>query len=130
MIADSRVCRSLSRASRRTVGLCAASTVHVDSSVGRGQKTRPDPTSYILWLLAAFRKRLDRPTWFSRELAPSTYAAFVLHPPMVVGVGLMLRSVGLPPIPKLLVAGFVGLAVCFAVAGLVRRLPLVRRVVG
>lgn len=86
--------------------------------------------SLILWLLAAFRKRLDRPTWFSRELAPSTYAAFVLHPPMVVGVGLMLRSVGLPPIPKFLVAGFVGLVVCFAAAGLVRRLPLVRRVVG
>ena len=41
LILDSRVCRTLPRAFRRTAGLCTASTVHVHSSAGRGQRARP-----------------------------------------------------------------------------------------
>jgi len=86
--------------------------------------------SLIALLLIVFRRRLDRPTWASRELAPSAYGAFILHAPVVVGVGVALRPLDIPPIPKFLVAGAIALTLCFVFAGLIRRLPLVRKVIG
>jgi hypothetical protein len=60
--------------------------------------------------------------------SPSAYAAFVLHAPLVVGVGLMLQSLGWPPLVKFVVAGSLSVLASFGLGAALRRLPGVARV--
>jgi fucose 4-O-acetylase-like acetyltransferase len=74
-------------------------------------------------------------TWWSRTnavlqwLARSAYAAFILHPPIVVALGVVARSWTAAPLGKFLVVGVLAVAVSFVCGGLLCRLPGTRRIV-
>ena len=81
-----------------------------------------------LALLALFRRRLDRsgPLW--RYLSNHVYAVYVTHAFIVTAVGYALSVVPVPTLAKVAIAVVVALPACFALAGLVRWLPGMRRV--
>jgi glucan biosynthesis protein C len=81
-----------------------------------------------LALLAFFRRRLDRsgPLW--RYLSNHVYAVYVTHAFIVTAVGYALSVVPVPTLAKVAIAVVVALPACFALAGLVRWLPGMRRV--
>lgn len=82
----------------------------------------------FLGLLVVFRRWANRPGALWNELSRSAFGVYVLHAPLVVGLTVLLSGVRWEPLLKLLLAIAIALPLCFTVAGLVRRLPGVRRV--
>ena len=88
----------------------------------------PLAVSAAVWLLGTAQQRLDRPPGpRGRALARSSYAAFILQGPVLIGLMLALRPIGLPAEIKALVVASAGVAGSFALAWLlVSRTPLSR----
>ena len=79
-------------------------------------------------LLMVFRRWVNRTGRLWRELSHNAFGVYVLHPPLLVLVAIPVALVPIDPLLKLLVAVLVAIPFCFAVAGLVRRIPGVSRV--
>ena len=85
--------------------------------------------SASLWALEYFRRRHNRQGEVGRQLTRSAYGAFVLQTPIVVGIALALRPLGLAPEAKLLILAVTGLVLSYGLSWLaVTRLPLINRV--
>ena len=82
----------------------------------------------ILGLLWQFQKRLSLQNRLSRWLAERSYAVFIIHPPVLVGISLALRPWGAPPFFKFLIAGSLACVGCMAAATLLLKVPGVRKV--
>jgi len=74
----------------------------------------------VAWLLI-FRKRMNQPstlwTWLNRR----AYAVYIIHPPVLVGISLLLHIWVAPALVKFTVTGTLSCAVCWFIAD-----PLVR----
>ncbi|HVT74778.1 MAG TPA: acyltransferase [Lacunisphaera sp.] len=82
----------------------------------------------MLTMLWGFRSHLAGGNVVTAFLARNAYGAYIVHPPVVVGLGLLLRGWAIPPLLKF---GVVGLAACagaWAVAGLLVRVPGLKRI--
>ena len=62
-------------------------------------------------------------------LSRQSYGAFILHPPVIVGVALLIEPFPLPAIVKFVLLASTGTAISFALAWAMRKIPLVRNVV-
>jgi peptidoglycan/LPS O-acetylase OafA/YrhL len=80
------------------------------------------------WLLV-FRKHMNRPsplwTWLNRR----AYAVYIIHPPVLVGISLLLHPWAAPALVKFSVTGVLTCAACWLISDPLVRLPGVRRVV-
>jgi hypothetical protein len=77
----------------------------------------------VIQLLYIFRIKFNTSSRLSRELALSSYAAYILHPLVLVGVTTLIHSIKLHPLLKIGFSIMPVLVLCFLVAGLARRLP-------
>ncbi|HEX4213667.1 MAG TPA: acyltransferase [Candidatus Dormibacteraeota bacterium] len=82
----------------------------------------------FLGLLVIFRRWANRAGAIWNQLSRSQYGVYVLHFPIVVALSLVLFALPLEPLLKLLLSIVIALPLCFTVAGLVRRIPGVARV--
>ena len=82
----------------------------------------------ILTLLVFFRRLFDRDNRFTRFLSDNAFAVYVLHPLVLVGLGVALS--GWEAIALVKFAGMAALAVplCWALAAAVRAVPGAKRV--
>ncbi len=81
-----------------------------------------------LWLLV-FRERMNQPSALWAWLSRRAYAVYIIHPPVLVGISLLLHGWAAPALMKF---GVVGLLACIAAwlaADPLVRLPGLRRVV-
>lgn len=78
--------------------------------------------------LVWFRDRLNHQGRLIRAMSGDSYAVYVLHPLVIVPLALALSGLRMQPELKFVVVAPVALALCFAVAHLVRRIPFVRGV--
>ena len=67
------------------------------------------------------------PVW--RNLARRAYLIYIIHPPILVGVSLAMRSLAAPALVKFALAGSATCVPCFFAAGALLKLPPVRQVV-
>ena len=67
------------------------------------------------------------PAW--QRWARRAYAAYIVHPPVVVALGLLLADVALPNSAKFAVAGSVAIVLSFALARVLLAVPGARRIV-
>jgi hypothetical protein len=67
-----------------------------------------------LWLVAWFRRRWDRPGPLVRRAGRGSYAAYVLHPPVLVVLSLLARPLPVPPEAKFVLVAAGGVAAAFA----------------
>jgi glucan biosynthesis protein C len=81
-----------------------------------------------LGLVSLFRRCFDRQGPLASSLSAQAYTVFLVHAPVITGVGVALRDLHLDPLLKFMMASLIGVPLCFLVAGVVRRLPLLRRV--
>jgi peptidoglycan/LPS O-acetylase OafA/YrhL len=83
----------------------------------------------ILGLLRTFTRRFQTlgPTWTA--LARRAFAIYIIHPPILVGIALAWRHVQAPHLVKFAVTGTATCFACFWLAGLLLRVPAIRRVV-
>jgi len=82
----------------------------------------------VISLLVWFRRRYDRQGKLAREMSASAYATYIFHASILVFVAVGLRSIELYPLLKFALAALICIPICFVVGGLVRRLPMARRV--
>lgn len=83
----------------------------------------------ILGLLVYFERRFAILNLFWKRLTRRAYLIYIIHPPILVGVALIWRSVDAPALLKFFVTGAVGCGLCYLAAGLLLRLRIVERVV-
>lgn len=80
-------------------------------------------------VLVAFRTWLTRQRSFSKFMSDNAFAVYVIHPPILVGLALLMSPVALAPLVKFALLWSLGLAVSFGLAApLARRVPLVGRI--
>lgn len=84
--------------------------------------------AFIVGLLGLFHHRKQHFTQWSAHLANSTYSLFVIHAPIIVGLCVSLRTVQLDPFYKFLLIWPIALVVGFSMAMLVRKIPIVNKV--
>src|SRR5215469_3221672 len=80
------------------------------------------------WLLL-FRAYMNRPSTFWTWLNRRAYAVYIIHPPILVGVSLLLHAWIAPALLKFCVTGSLACAACWLLADPLVRLPGVRRIV-
>jgi fucose 4-O-acetylase-like acetyltransferase len=83
----------------------------------------------IAALLLWFSEHLNQPSALWTWLGRRAYAVYIIHPPVLVAVCLMLRGWHAPPIIKFGVAGTLGTIAVWLVADPLVRLPGLRRII-
>jgi hypothetical protein len=85
--------------------------------------------SVSIGLISWFRRKANFQNRFTKFLSYNSYAAFILQAPVLVCLALSLAAVEMPLALKFLAVAPVGVALCFLIAYLVRKIPGVNRVV-
>jgi hypothetical protein len=84
--------------------------------------------SVAVGLTLWFRERLNFQNRFTKLLSDNSYAAYVLQAPILVGLALSLAHVKMPLEVKFFAVAPIGVALCFFIAYLSRKVPGVNRV--
>jgi glucans biosynthesis protein C len=80
-----------------------------------------------LGLLVLFRQRWNRQGRLAKGLAASAFTVYLIHPLVIVSVASAFSTVALSPLLKFGIAVLLVLPLCFLVALVLRKLPLVKR---
>jgi len=82
----------------------------------------------IIALPALFRKRLNRQGKLAKAMSGSAYTAYIIHAPVIVLLAIAIRNISLYPLLKFPLAVLIAVPLCFALANIIRKLPLARRI--
>ena len=82
----------------------------------------------VLGLITLFRRFLNGQGRFARFLSQHSYAVYVIHIPIIVFLAFALRGIDLGPLPKFGIAAVIMVPTCFAIAYLIRKIPLLSRI--
>jgi glucans biosynthesis protein C len=83
-----------------------------------------------LYLIGWFREHWTRQGPLLRRMATAAYGAFIIHPPVVVGLALALHQTALPAELKFILVLAGGVVGSFGITVLVLRIPTVAKLVG
>jgi peptidoglycan/LPS O-acetylase OafA/YrhL len=86
--------------------------------------------SASLWLIAAFRQRFDNRRALMRGLGDAAYGAFLVHPPVIVGLAVAVHALTIAAGLKLAIVLVAGISASFGLASVATRLRPVARVIG
>jgi peptidoglycan/LPS O-acetylase OafA/YrhL len=79
-------------------------------------------------LLVLFRNRFNHQGRLAKALAASSYAAFILHGPVLTVLAVGIQHVRQPPVVKIALLTPVAVFLCFFIGYLLRKLPLANRI--
>jgi glucan biosynthesis protein C len=82
----------------------------------------------VIGLLVWFRRRFDRQGSLAKAMSDSSYAVYLIHAPVLVYLALAVRGIKLYPLLKFALVSPVAVVLCFLLAYLLRKLPLVRSI--
>jgi surface polysaccharide O-acyltransferase-like enzyme len=75
-----------------------------------------------------FRRYANRQGGLSAYLSRSAYAAYIVQAPVITAIALLARGLPYHPLLKFVLVALVAVLLCFAIGGLLRRLPFAARV--
>jgi len=81
-----------------------------------------------LGVLVLFRRVFNGSGRFGKFLADQSYAVYIIHSPIIVGLAVALRDTGLENMLKFVLVAGIGVPLSFAGAAVIRRVPLVSRI--
>jgi peptidoglycan/LPS O-acetylase OafA/YrhL len=81
-----------------------------------------------LGAITLFRRFFNRESRFGKFLAQQSYAVYLIHIPIIVFLAYLLREMKLGNLAKFGIASLIIVPVCFIAAYLLRKIPLVARV--
>ena len=87
-------------------------------------------TCVSLWAIAYFRDRHNHLRPLGRRMAPAAYAAFIVHPPVIVALALAIQSAPVPAELKFICVLAGGVAGSFGLAALAARVRPIARIIG
>ncbi|MBD3182953.1 acyltransferase family protein [Candidatus Poribacteria bacterium] len=82
----------------------------------------------IICLVIFFRKRVNNSGWLAWNMAKSSYTAYIIHAPVLVAFGLILRHMPVYPLVKFAAGALIIVPVCFVIANYIRKLPLANKI--
>ena len=82
----------------------------------------------VISLLAWFRRRYNQHGRLAKSMSASAYTAYIIHQPVLVFLGLALRSISLHPLIKFALAAPVAVSLCFLISLYLRKLPLIKSI--
>jgi surface polysaccharide O-acyltransferase-like enzyme len=82
----------------------------------------------IIVLLVWFREKFNRQSALAKAMLDSTFTVYFIHAPVLVFLALALKDVDLYPLLKWVLVSPVAIFLCFVIAYLLKRLPLLRRI--
>jgi glucan biosynthesis protein C len=82
----------------------------------------------IIVLLIGFRERFDRQSALAKAMSDSTFTVYFIHAPVLVFLALALRGWDLYPLLKWALVSPVAILSCFLIAYLLRKVPLLRKI--
>ena len=85
--------------------------------------------TFSLWLLAWFRRRWTHQGPLAKRASRSAYAAYVLHPPVLVLLSFAARPLPVPPEAKFVLVAAAGVVAAFTVGWALTRSALIARFV-
>lgn len=81
-----------------------------------------------LGLITLFRRYLNRMGKFAGFLSRNCFAVYIFNMPVIVFGAVLLQPVRIQQLHKFLLAAVIGVPLCFGIAFLVRKIPLVSRI--
>ena len=81
-----------------------------------------------LGLITIFRRFLDRPGRLGSFMSQQSFTVYIMHVPVIVFLAVALKGIEIQPLLKFGLAAAIGVPLCFAVAYIVRKIPLVSRI--
>ena len=84
--------------------------------------------SMVIGLLGITKVKWNKQGKLAKILSESSYAVFVLHPPVLVGLSAVFLGWGIPQILKFITLAPLALIICFIIAVLFRKIPGVNKV--
>jgi membrane-bound acyltransferase YfiQ involved in biofilm formation len=85
--------------------------------------------SMSLALIVLFRRFFDFSGRLWLFLSQQSYAVYVVHPPIIIAItAIVLQKVSIEPLLKFVLAAAISVPACFGAAYLVRKIPLVNKV--
>lgn len=84
--------------------------------------------SMCLGLIVLFRHFFNGESKFGTFLSQHSYTVYIIHSPIIVFLAFALRDIDLENIPKFGLMTFIVIPICFAVAYVIRKMPLASRV--
>ncbi len=122
------------------VGIAVAHAIHHGASSGAPSGLSFDAIFYALWepfvawgpiaaWLLVFREHMNQPSALWSWLNRRAYAVYIIHPPVLVGIALLLHGWAAPALLKFGVVGFFACAASWLIADPLVRLPGVWSVV-
>ena len=82
----------------------------------------------MIGIMGIFKHKLNRQGTLAGLLSGNTYAAFVLHAPILVFICVNLKGIEMPLLLKFIILAFPALASCFMAAYVIRKIPLVKNI--
>jgi hypothetical protein len=82
----------------------------------------------IAWLLVWFRERWNAPSRLWERLGQQAYTVYIIHPPVLVGVAVVMHHWAAPAIAKFAVTGTLTSFICVLFAAPLLSIPGIRRV--
>lgn len=83
----------------------------------------------IMGLLVWFRERFNRANRLFQWLSDNAFTVYIIHPPIVVGISLLMKDFAWPAGLKFLIVALLATICCFAVSTLIRFIPGAKRVI-
>jgi glucan biosynthesis protein C len=87
-------------------------------------------TCVSLWAIGYFRHHHNRLLPLARRMAPAAYGAFLVHPPVIVGLALAIHGLPVPAELKFVCVLTGGVAGSFGLAALAARARPIARITG
>jgi glucan biosynthesis protein C len=87
-------------------------------------------TSVSLWAIGYFRRHHDHLRPLARRMAPAAYGAFIIHPPVLVGLALAVQLAPVAAELKFVCVLSGGVAGSFALAAVATRVRPIARIIG
>ena len=85
--------------------------------------------SVSMCMLVWFRERYNRQGWLEKKLSENGFAVYMFHPPVVLGIAVLLVGYDWPGILKMLIVVISATLITFSLAELVlRRIPLLKKI--
>jgi glucan biosynthesis protein C len=83
-----------------------------------------------LWAIGYFRHHHNHLRPLARRMAPAAYGAFIVHPPVIVGLALAVQPLALPAELKFVCVLSGGVVASFGLAALAARVRPITRIIG
>jgi surface polysaccharide O-acyltransferase-like enzyme len=113
-------------------GLRASSATYLKrrrASTGQGVLHVQTVAPVITWFIAVlFRQHWNRQGRLAKGLAASAFTVYLIHPLVIVSFASAFSTVALYPLLKCGIAVLITIPLCFLISLLIRKIPLVNRV--